>query len=175
MSSVVAPKFTALGQALAQQAVEVLVAATLPGRTGLGEVASSLRGEVDEPMLGELAAVVPGQRVHAPVQRVQGVNGGTHHLLGFSAGDVARVGVTKSRMAQERTIPTCGPRPSLPWRRSMWRLRRWGAMHRSGRVQPPPTPSPSPPHTELGHFSCILGGRALCAIQACPRQGCLPA
>lgn len=83
-------EIAALGKVLAQQAVEILVATSLPGRVGLGDVADSPERDVDQGMLCELAAIVPSDCVHAPIYRIERMHDRPHRRLGFSAGDAAQ-------------------------------------------------------------------------------------
>lgn len=53
-----------LGNVLAHQAVGVLVQAPFPGGIGVGEIELRLQPPGDAPVLGELAPVVGGNRVH---------------------------------------------------------------------------------------------------------------
>ena len=80
----------ALGEVLAQEAVEIFIAAALPSGVWLSEVARGIERDVDQGVLGELAAVVPSERVHAGTHRVERVQDGPHRGIGFAAGDSAQ-------------------------------------------------------------------------------------
>jgi hypothetical protein len=61
-------KIAASGQTLSQRTMEAPVAAPLPGRAGIGEIAALPHRGVGERASGELAAVAPGKHMHTPAQ-----------------------------------------------------------------------------------------------------------
>ena len=65
------PESGALGQILTDEPVGVLVEATLPGMVGVGEVALGVESLGDGLMVGELLAVVIGERVDKVGMRLQ--------------------------------------------------------------------------------------------------------
>ena len=81
---------TPLGEVLAQQPVEVFIAAALPGGVRLGEVAGRIERDVDQGVLGELAAVVPSERVHTGAHWVQRMQDRPHRGVGLAAVDAAQ-------------------------------------------------------------------------------------
>lgn len=76
----------AFGEVLAKEAVAVLVGTALPRRVRIGEVALGRQGDVDERVLGELAAVVPRYGVDTGCQRMQRVDDGSRDGLGLAVG-----------------------------------------------------------------------------------------
>lgn len=78
-----ARQIRSLGQVLAQQAVEVFVAAALLGRVRRGEVAGGVQGDIDQAMLSKLAAVVPRERVDAPAYRIGRMQDRPHSRFGL--------------------------------------------------------------------------------------------
>ena len=80
----------AFGEVLAQQAVEVFVAAALPRRVGIREVASCAQNDVDDvddDVSGELAAIVPSERVNALPDGIQRIDDGFNGARRFTVRD----------------------------------------------------------------------------------------
>jgi len=87
-------EIAALGQILTDESVGVLVESGLPGMVGVGEVALGVKSLGDGLMVGELLAVVIGERVDKVGMKLQcceqGVRDGLCGLVG-SLGNDARV------------------------------------------------------------------------------------
>ena len=72
----------ALGQVLTDEPVGVLVESALPGMVGVGEVALGVESLGDGLMVGELLAVVIGERVNKVGMRLQCCEQGVRDGLG---------------------------------------------------------------------------------------------
>ena len=72
----------AFGQVLANESVGVLVEPALPGMVGVGEVALGVESLGDGLMVGELLAVVIGERVDKVGMRLQCCEQGVRDGLG---------------------------------------------------------------------------------------------
>ena len=72
----------ALGQVLTDEPVGVLVESALPGMAGVGEVALGIESLGDSLMVGELLAVVIGERVNKVGMRLQCCEQGVRDGLG---------------------------------------------------------------------------------------------
>lgn len=69
-------------QVLSSQAVDVLVAAALPGHVGIGEEEIGLQCDADERVFGKLLAVVGGQGMHPGDQAAQALQQGARDAVG---------------------------------------------------------------------------------------------
>ena len=70
---------SSLGQVLSKQAVEVLVAASLPRVIRRGEVDLHREALFEQPVVMELGAVVKGDCLEVPLVFLDGVQGGRVH------------------------------------------------------------------------------------------------
>ena len=82
-------EIAALGQILTDEPVGVLVEPTLPGMVGVGEVALGIESLGDSLMVGELLAVVIGERVNKVGMRLQCCEQGVRDGLGDLSGAFA--------------------------------------------------------------------------------------
>ena len=123
-------QIAALGKVLAQQAVRIFVTAALPSGIRLSEVARRIERDVDQCVFGELAAVVPGERVHTGADRIQGMQDRSHRGVGFTVGDTphaqqARLALDQRDDASEAladdrvTLPVATMKVAMPTR---WRV-----------------------------------------------------
>ena len=123
----------ALGEVLAQEAVEIFIAAALPSGVWLSEVARGIERDVDQCVFGELAAVVPGERVHTGADRIQGRQDRSHRGVGFTVGDTphaqqARLALDQRDDASEAladdrvTLPVATMKVAMPFARPLVEL-----------------------------------------------------
>ena len=95
------PEIGALGQILTDESVGVLVESALPGMVGVGEVALGVESLGDGLMVGELLAVVIGERVDKVGMRLQcceqGVRDGLCGLVGSLGNDAVACPALRKR------------------------------------------------------------------------------
>jgi hypothetical protein len=102
----------------------------LPSGIRLGEVARRIERDVDQGVFGELAAVVPGERVHTGADRIQGMQDRSHRGVGFTVDDTphaqqARLALDQRDDASEAladdrvTLPVATMKVAMPTR---WRV-----------------------------------------------------
>ena len=100
-------EIAALGQILTDESVGVLVESGLPGMVGVGEVALGVKSLGDGLMVGELLAVVIGERVDKVGMKLQcceqGVRDGLCGLVGSLGNDAVACPALRKR-EQDRAV-----------------------------------------------------------------------